>query len=100
MNKTRWNKRDNVWGHANSLFKWRFRSRRRRRLCCLSSLLANLFPCSQLQSQESLGTLTRLTFLELPKNSKPRRNLLGRPTKGHGVLSQALAADLGEFVCF
>ena len=27
---TRWNKRDKVWDSANSLFKWRFRSRRRR----------------------------------------------------------------------
>ena len=36
-NSTRWNKRDKVWSSANSLFKWRFRSRRRR--CCLSSLL-------------------------------------------------------------
>ena len=31
-----WNKRDKVWGSATSLFKWRFRSRRRR--CCVSSL--------------------------------------------------------------
>ena len=30
-NWTRWNKRDKVWGSSNSLFKWRFRSRRRRR---------------------------------------------------------------------
>ena len=29
---TRWNKRDKVWGSANSIFKWRFRSRRRLRL--------------------------------------------------------------------
>ena len=36
-NWTRWNERDKVWGSANSLFKWRFRSRRRRR--CLSSLI-------------------------------------------------------------
>ena len=36
-NYTRWNKRDKVWSSANSLFKWRFRSRRRYR--CLSSLL-------------------------------------------------------------
>ena len=35
-NETRWNKRDKVWGSANSLFKWRFRSRRRRR--CVNSL--------------------------------------------------------------
>ena len=35
-NWTRWNKRDKVWSGANSLFKWRFLSRRRRR--CLSSL--------------------------------------------------------------
>ena len=34
-NCTRWNKRDKVWSSANSLFKWRFRSRRLR--CCLSS---------------------------------------------------------------
>ena len=34
---TRWNKRDKVWSSANSLFKWRFRCRRRR--CCLSALL-------------------------------------------------------------
>ena len=37
---TNWNKRDKVWSGANSLFKWRFRSRRRR--CCLSSLLGLL----------------------------------------------------------
>ena len=36
INWTRWNKRDKVWGSANSLFKWRFRSRHGR--CCLSSL--------------------------------------------------------------
>ena len=36
-NYTRWNKRDKVSGSANSLFKWRFRSRRR--CCYLSSLL-------------------------------------------------------------
>ena len=35
-NWMRWNKRDNVWSSATSLFKWRFRSRRRRR--CLSSI--------------------------------------------------------------
>ena len=33
---TRWNKRDKVWGSPNSLFKWRFPSRRRRR--CVNSL--------------------------------------------------------------
>ena len=36
-NWTRWNKREKVWGSANSLFKWRFRSHRRR--CCLSCLI-------------------------------------------------------------
>ena len=36
-NWTSWNKCDEVWGSANSLFKWRFRSHRRR--CCLSSLM-------------------------------------------------------------
>ena len=36
-NWTSWNKRDKVWSRANSLFKWRFRSRHRR--CCLSSLM-------------------------------------------------------------
>ena len=35
-NWTRWIKRDWVWSSANSLFKWRFRCRRR--CCCLSSL--------------------------------------------------------------
>ena len=34
---TRWNKRDEVWTRANTLFNWRFRSRRRHR--CLSSRL-------------------------------------------------------------
>ena len=34
---TRWNKRDEVWTRANTLFNWRFRSRRRHR--CWSSLL-------------------------------------------------------------
>ena len=34
---TGWNRRDNVWSSANSLFKWRFRSRRHYR--CLKSLL-------------------------------------------------------------
>ena len=37
-NWTSWNKRDKAWSCANSLFEWRFRSRRR--LCCLSSLMA------------------------------------------------------------
>ena len=37
-NETRWNKRDKVWGSANSLFKWRFLSRRRRR--CVNSVLS------------------------------------------------------------
>ena len=37
-NSTSWNMRDKVWGSTNSLFKWRFRSRRRRRRCCLNSL--------------------------------------------------------------
>ena len=37
MKGTRWNKRDKVWSSATSLFKWRFRSRRRR--CWLNSLL-------------------------------------------------------------
>ena len=36
-----WDKRDKVWSSANSLFKWRFRNRRRH--CCLSSLLASFF---------------------------------------------------------
>ena len=35
-NWTSWNKRDKLWSSANSLFKWRFGSRR----CCLSSLLS------------------------------------------------------------
>ena len=39
-NWTRWKKRDKVWGSATSIFKWRFRSRRRR--WCLSSLLDSL----------------------------------------------------------
>ena len=30
-NKTSWNKRGKVWSSAKSLFKWRFRNRRRRR---------------------------------------------------------------------
>ena len=34
-NLTRWNKRDKVWGSANSLVKWRFRNCRRR--CHLKS---------------------------------------------------------------
>ena len=36
-NWTSWKKRDNVRSSANSLFKWRFRSRRRS--CCWSSLM-------------------------------------------------------------
>ena len=39
-NWTRWNKRDKVWGSAASLFKWRFRIRRRR--CCLSGKMIRL----------------------------------------------------------
>ena len=39
INWTPWNKRDNVWGSATSLFKWRFRSRHRRRW--LSSLMTH-----------------------------------------------------------
>ena len=38
-NWTRWNKRDEVWSRAISLFKWRFRSRRR---CCYLSYLLTL----------------------------------------------------------
>ena len=40
-NWTIWNKRDKVWSSATSLFKWRFRSCRRR--CCLSSLISSDF---------------------------------------------------------
>ena len=37
--QTRWNKRDKVWSSANSLFNWRFRSRRLRGcLCFLTDL--------------------------------------------------------------
>ena len=36
MNWTRYNKHDEAWSSANSLFKWSFRNRRRP--CCLSSL--------------------------------------------------------------
>ena len=36
-----WNKRDKVWGRANSLFKWRFCNRHWRG-CCLSSLISYL----------------------------------------------------------
>ena len=39
-NWTRWNKRDEVWSSANSLFKWHFCSRRRP--CCLSSVVIRL----------------------------------------------------------
>ena len=42
-NWTSWNKRDNVWSSANSLYKWRFRSNRH--LCCLSSL-ATVWPAT------------------------------------------------------
>ena len=38
-NQTGWNKRDKVWSSVNSLFRWRFRFRLRRR-CCLSSLVS------------------------------------------------------------
>ena len=34
---TRWNKHDKVWGSETPIFKWRFRSCRRCRRCCLSS---------------------------------------------------------------
>ena len=37
MNWTSWNKCNKVWSSMNSLFKWRFHSRRSR--CCLSSLI-------------------------------------------------------------
>ena len=46
----KWNKRFIFWSSANSLFKWRFRSRRR----CLSSLLISL--CSEY----CLSTATQL----------------------------------------
>ena len=43
-NSMSWNKRDKVWGRANSLFKWRFCNRHWRR-CCLSFLISYLsFP--------------------------------------------------------
>ena len=37
-NWTRWNLRDEVWSSATLLCTWRFRSRGRRCICCLSSL--------------------------------------------------------------
>ena len=40
-NWTRWNKRDEVWASANTLFNWRFGSPRR---CCLSSLFRQELP--------------------------------------------------------
>ena len=40
-NSMSWNKRDKVWGRANSLFKWRFCNRHWRR-CCLSFLISYL----------------------------------------------------------
>ena len=39
-NYSKWNKRKNVWRSTNALFKWRFRTRRRR--CCLSSLFLEI----------------------------------------------------------
>ena len=43
-NWTSWNKHDKAWGSATSLFKWRFRSRRRR-CCCLISLTVQYNVC-------------------------------------------------------
>ena len=48
-------KRDKVWSSATSLFKWRFRSRRRR--CCLSSLIR---PVGQFRVPPGLCFKTRL----------------------------------------
>ena len=53
MNWTRWNKRDKVWSSATSLFKWRFRSRRRR--CCLKVMLRD-------DSQHKYDLTTFVTF--------------------------------------
>ena len=68
-NLTRWNKRDKVWGSANSLFKWRFRSRRLRR--CVNSLF---FPathdhwfCSVLNFLFLIKILIRPSSLNLPR---------------------------------
>ena len=57
-NWTRWTKRETVWSRATLLFKWRFRSRRRR--CCLSSLL--LCYASAITEQKKCLELLAQTF--------------------------------------
>ena len=58
-----WDKRDKVWGSANSLFKWRFRNRRRH--CCLSSLLASFF----------FRVFAHLDFVSVQTIAKKKRTL-------------------------
>ena len=71
-NETRWNKRDQVWGNANSLFKWRFRSRRRRRRRrrCANSPIS--------LSEASPGQKTGLNRKNIGERSEPSGGLLWR----------------------
>ena len=61
-NKTRWNKRNKVWTSANSLFKWRFRSRRRRRLI---GTLRNCDGDGKENVKKAVGLMSKTTTLHV-----------------------------------
>ena len=84
-NWTSWNKRDKVWSRVNSLFKWRFSSRRSR--CCLSSLITLTSHFGQKLSRNSVDPLSlslwrsKVPWTGVPtfpdRFSSPHENLSG-----------------------
>ena len=56
LNEARWNKGDKVWSSATWLFKWRFRSRRRR---CSLSFLRTHYVVSKKPRPRTLTRLNR-----------------------------------------
>ena len=61
-NKTRWKKRNKVWTSANSLFKWRFRSRRR---CRLIGTLRNCDGDGKENVKKAIGLMSKTTTLHV-----------------------------------
>ena len=58
LNQIRWIKRDEVWGGANSLFKCRFRNRRR--CCCLKVMYQGRFATTIFSVTQSCNARTML----------------------------------------
>ena len=69
-NLTGWNKRDKVWSSANSLFKWRFRCRRRR--CCSVHAYHPCSPGCSNRLTRSVLSPQRNPWLYGPRSSEER----------------------------